>query len=125
MRRRYAVLPGQLELEWRVARTDQQRVIILAQRGDRAAMASLCRDHDRYAIKLTNRWSRSARDWEDALQQARLGIVEAILTYDVERGGRLLTHVHWQIMRRLKDETRRRDRMKPEVHLSSVAGMVL
>jgi DNA-directed RNA polymerase specialized sigma subunit len=109
-------LPGQLDMIWHRPTNAQQVDIVRAQRGDREAMAKLCSAHDRYAIKLTNRWSHNARDWNDALQQARLGVVEAIMSYDLGKGGRLMTHVHWQIMRRLKDETRQRERAKAEVY---------
>lgn len=108
-------VPGQINIgEWVMASRphliDQREMIARAQQGDRQAMARLCADHEAYAHRLVSSW-RGSRDFDDVVQQARLGIVEAVHSYNPDKRTRLITHLHWMIMKNLKRETRHRQRV--------------
>ena len=118
MFRRHLPVPGQIPIDWTIISrpelVTQREMIVRAQNGDARSMAKLCADHEAYARRLCGAW-RGSRDMDDVYQQARLGIVNAVMSYNPDKQTRLITHVHWQIMRELKSEARRRDRAGKEI----------
>lgn len=70
---------------------EEKALVARCKAGDRAAFDVLLRAHERFIHQRARRYSHSC-DYDDLMQEARLGFVHAIRKFDAECGVRLLTY---------------------------------
>jgi len=79
---------------------------VLAKAGDEGARARLLA-----GVEPLIRWWMSrvrwAGDWEDGLQEGRVGVLEALRRFDPERGAKFSTWAGWWIRRAIESAMRR------------------
>ena len=76
---------------------EEAALIASAQQGDEAALERLIEAHRPFLESLVSRFpQRSSMDREDLYQEAVIGFMEAVFTFDSERGSeRLVTKARW------------------------------
>lgn len=76
----------------------QLRLVIAAQAGDKAAMEELIRIVSPMVVPLVVESGYNSReDQEDLLQEMRLGILEAIIDFDTERGTKFSSYAYFKV----------------------------
>lgn len=84
--------------------TDELELIKLAQAGNQKAMLTLLKRHRSFIKMLINRITYP--DWvapEDVLQEANIGMMHAVRTFDVTCDNKLITYAFWVIKKALSD----------------------
>lgn len=74
---------------------DINETVRAAKEGSKSAKESLCRKYQRLVHKLA--WKYPYLDHDDLVQEGFIGILEAIETYDPDRGASFFTWVYWKI----------------------------
>jgi RNA polymerase sigma factor (sigma-70 family) len=85
-------------------KTDELELIRRAQSGDGDAMMALLKRHRSFIKMLVNRITYP--DWvamEDVMQEANIGMMTAIKTFDLTCKNKLITYAFWIIKRALTD----------------------
>jgi RNA polymerase sigma factor (sigma-70 family) len=85
-----------------LTREQELDLILRAQRGDKGAMGELVAAHKPFVFYLMRQitfpeWMET----EDILQEGCIGLMDAVRTFDVKSGNRLLTHAYWKIKKSL------------------------
>lgn len=90
----------------------QRALIARAQAGDEEAMELMLTENFGLILKAVNVYKRRAESMEeeDVAQIARLGVVDAVRTFDLERGTRFSTHA-WMRIRGQMTRYLRQDKM--------------
>jgi RNA polymerase sigma factor (sigma-70 family) len=85
-----------------LSRPEELELIRLAQAGNSAAMGRLVEAHKPFVQCLMRHTTYPEwMDMEDVLQEGCIGLMDGVLTFDVESGNRLLTHAYWKIKKAL------------------------
>lgn len=84
--------------------TDELELIKLSQAGNSNATLALLKRHKSFTKMLVNRVTYPA--WvamEDVMQEATIGMLTAIRTFDVTSNNRLITYAYWLIKKAITD----------------------
>ena len=73
---------------------EEIKLIEKAQSGDQEAMSSLFETHGGLIMSIVQKYNTDNSVFEDCLQEARIGFLEAINKYDVNKGGSLGTYAY-------------------------------
>lgn len=97
--------PGRMK---NLTREAELNLIARAQQGDRAAMTELVTAHKPFVQYLMRQITFPEwMDAEDILQEGCIGLMDAVRTYNLESGNRLLTHAYWKIKKSLTNHMNR------------------
>lgn len=82
-----------------ITRERERELTIKAQAGDIEARNELVMAHYAFVVWMAGRYSNIGANTEEMVQNGLLGLMEAIMRSDVNRGTRLLTIAYWPIRR--------------------------
>ena len=72
---------------------EEQNLIAQAQNGDQDAMNEIVAKYERLCHKLARKFAFTANSFnhEDLVQEARIGLIKAIRSYEADRGAKPIT----------------------------------
>jgi RNA polymerase sigma factor (sigma-70 family) len=104
--------------------THRERELLLAYKaGDKNAERMIVLTNQRYVLALAGKYGRRRTDLQDLVQAGNVGLMIALMRFDVTREVRFVTYAkHWiaMMMREWMQETRRMVRVPP----TSLRGMM-
>ena len=78
---------------------EEQNLIAQAQNGDQGAMNEMVAKYERLCHKLARKFAFTANSFnhEDLVQEARIGLIKAIRSYEADRGAKPITWFYYSI----------------------------
>lgn len=87
-----------------IPRKRERELIILAQAGDKKAMAELIEANSPFVGQVIKEFTLPS--WvpmEDVLQEGKIGLIDGIKRFDINSGYRLCTFAYWRIRKAISD----------------------
>jgi RNA polymerase primary sigma factor len=81
----------------------ERRLVRAARAGDRNAREQVILDYARLVRGMSARYSRLGLPFEDLVQEGTIGLLEAVDTWEEDRGASFETYARWHVRRALTD----------------------
>jgi RNA polymerase primary sigma factor len=76
---------------------EEHELALKSKAGDQAAFRKLVESNLRFVVAMAKKYSRSGYPLHELINEGNLGLIEAILRFDPERGVRLITYASWWV----------------------------